>query len=73
MAPQGRVGGWVPIPKKLSALSPRMAVEKVRLAWTMIGATIWGRIWSAKTLASLGPRVLAAPTYSFLLQPGPGF
>ena len=64
MPPQLGAGGCVPSPRKLSAASTRMTIERLRLVWTArVGARL-GKMWPPRMRRCEAPRARAAWTKS---------
>jgi len=64
MLPQLGAGGCVPSPRKLSAASTRMTIERLRLAWTARVGAILGRTWAPRMRPWEAPSARAAWTKS---------
>ena len=48
-------GGWIPVPRKLNAASSSMDKARTDVAYTKIGAAVFGRISKTKYSAAASP------------------
>src|SRR3712207_8093347 len=64
MLPQEGAGGWMPRPRKLSAVSARIAPPTESAAATSTGPATLGATWRSSTRASVAPDTRAAATRS---------
>ncbi len=64
MVPHEGAGGWTPRPRKDRAASIMIAVERLKVAWTVMGAVTLGKICLTMMCRSPDPRARAACTYS---------
>ena len=62
MLPQVAVGGWTPIPKKLSEASNTIALPTCSVPATTIGANVLGTMCRISILDTGAPCALAAVT-----------
>src|SRR5699024_3771696 len=67
IAPHSGVGGCAPSPKKLNPAASKIAVPIPSVAWTMIGATQFGKTCWMTILPCFAPIALAASIYSISL------
>ncbi len=72
MLPHEGWGGCVPKPRKLSDASVRMAHDRAKLTWTMMGAEMLGRMCRATMRPEGAPTEWAASTYSISLVANTG-
>ena len=62
--PQDGFGGWMPMPRKLSVASVRIAPDSASVTCTVNGATTFGEIWRTRMGQVFTPTLLAFLTYS---------
>ena len=62
MLPQLGFGGWVPMPRKLSDASSRIAEATQSVISTTIGAAMFGTTWRKMITGVRTPMAIAAST-----------
>ena len=61
-SPQSGLGGWAPMPRKLSAVVLIMVCGMERLASTTIDGTMFGRIYRSRIALSCSLKAIAVST-----------